>query len=482
MDSLDWLLHGGGRYITGTFAITLACIASGHAIIRKRDSRSALGWVIIIWFVPVLGAFLYLLFGVNRIDRMASALRPQDKRRHVEVAKPFDSKETSIPCEKPFLPLAKLVNRLVTRPLLSGNHIEPLIDGGQAYPAMLEAIEKADKSIVLSTYIFERTGIGSHFVTALGKAVARGVQVRILIDDTGARLLRSSAAKALRKAQVPVAVFNPTLVLARLHLANLRNHSKILVTDGQLGFTGGLNVDSQYWNADEQVQCNRDLHFLLKGPVVEQLMKVFATDWQFTTGEELTGPMWFPSLESCGATAARGIEDGPDENLDRMRRVIHGALAVARKSVRILTPYFLPDASLISALNVTAMRGVEVDIILPEKTDQFYVKWAMTAQLWQVAGEGCRVWMTDGTFDHSKLMVVDGVWSLFGSANWDTRSLRLNFEFGVECYSESLGRQLERIVESKRAQARRITIEELDARSLPIRLRDGFARLFSPFL
>lgn len=481
MERIDWLWYEG-RYLAATVTILVGLLASGHAILRKRDPRSALLWVVVISLMPLIGVVLYFLLGVNRIERKATVLRSQDVRsQSVKFGFSCGSASDS-PYEVAFQPLANLVNQLVPRTLQTGNHVEPLIDGEQAYPAMLEAIDGAQESIVLSTYIFERDGIGARFVAALGCAVARGVQVRVLIDDAGARLLRSSAAKALRKAQVPVGIFNPTLVPARLHAANLRNHSKILVTDGRLGFTGGLNIDTSYWGQDEDVNYNRDLHFRLQGPVVEHLSRVFAADWQFATGEALAGEIWFPALEPCGSMPARGIEDGPDENFERMRQVIHGALAVARTSVRILTPYFLPDASLISALNVTAMRGVEVDIILPEKTDQFYVKWAMAAQLWQVLNHGCRVWMTTGPFDHSKLMIVDGAWSLFGSANWDLRSLRLNFEFDVECYSEELGQQLEAIVESKRSDARRVTIEELDNRSLPVRLRDGSARLFAPFL
>ncbi|MEP6673101.1 MAG: phospholipase D-like domain-containing protein, partial [Chthoniobacter sp.] len=210
--------------------------------------------------------------------------------------------------------------------------------------------------------------------------------------------------------------------------------------------------------------------------------KAFAADWRFATDEVLTGEKWFPVLTSRGPIAARGIECGPDENFERLRWTIHGALATARTSVRILTPYFLPDSALLSALGVAAMRGVEVDIILSERSDLPPVKWAMHAQLWQVLQRGCRVWFTPGPFDHSKLLLVDGAWSLFGSANWDARSLRLNFEFNVECYSAELGERLEALVQSKRATARRVTLQEMNARPLPVKLRDGFARLFAPYL
>jgi len=480
---IDWLLYGW-RYLAAALTLSLALVASGHAMVWKRDSRSAVAWIVVIWLVPVVGTVLYLLLGVNRIERRATTLRREPGRAQASRSEtpcaPEVVGEWAVP--EALWPLAALVGQLLPRRLLPGNRIDPLVDGAQAYPRMLEAIDGARVSLALATYIFDRAGIGQQFVAALGRAVARGVEVRVLLDDADARFSWGSATRALRRARVPVGIFNRTLVPARFHTAHLRNHSKILVADGRVGFTGGINIATDYWHADGGVECSRDLHFRLQGPVVAHLAEVFAADWQFATGEALAGDKWFPVLESCGPMIARGIESGPDENFERLRWTIHGALAVARKSVRILTPYFLPDGALLSALNVAAMRGVEVDILLPARNDLPHVQWATNAQLWQVLERGCRVWLMPGPFDHSKLLLVDGVWSLFGSANWDARSLRLNFEFDVECYCAELGGRLEALVQAKRATARRVTPEEMDARRLPVKLRDGFMRLFAPYL
>src|SRR5262249_52682048 len=159
-----------------------------------------------------------------------------------------------------------------------------------------------------------------------------------------------------------------------------------------------------------------------------------ADDWAFTTGEVLRGERWFPRLEPAGEALARGIADGPDEDFERLRLTLLGAITCARSSVAIVTPYFLPDAALITTLNVAAMRGVEVDILVPAEGNLRVVQWAATAQLWQVLQRGCRVWLTPPPFDHTKLTVVDGTWVLLGSSNWDPRSLRLNFEFAPGCY------------------------------------------------
>jgi cardiolipin synthase len=209
---------------------------------------------------------------------------------------------------------------------------------------------------------------------------------------------------------------------------------------------------------------------------------VFAEDWAFCTGEVLKGEPWFSAVESEGPVLARGISNGPDDDFEKLRLTILGAIACARSSILVVTPYFLPDASLITALNVAAMRGVEVDIVLPAENNLTLVKWASTALLWQVLERGCRVWLSPPPFDHTKLMLVDGLWTLLGSANWDPRSLRLNFEFNAECYDRELATSLTDRVRSKMQQSRPLTLAHVDGRPLPIQLRDGVARLFSPYL
>jgi cardiolipin synthase len=196
----------------------------------------------------------------------------------------------------------------------------------------------------------------------------------------------------------------------------------------------------------------------------------------------LRGPKWFPPLAEHGAVLARAIEAGPDEAFERVRWAILGGLNAAQRSIKILTPYFIPDQSLISALNAAALRGVEVDIVVPASSDLPHVHWAMYGQLWQVLDHGCRVWSRPGPFDHSKLLVVDGAWTLLGSANWDARSLRLNFELNVECYSVELGAHLGGLIQARIGGSREITLASVDARPLPVKLRDGIARLFAPYL
>jgi len=347
---------------------------------------------------------------------------------------------------------------------------------------MLAAIESAKTSVSLATYIFDNDPAGRRFAEALGRAVARDVQVRVLIDDAGARYSWPSIVGELKRAHIPVARFLPTLAPWRLTTMNLHNHRKLLVVDGGIGFTGGMNIRQGNLLAEKPKKPVRDLHFKVEGPVVAQLQETFANDWAFCTKEILNDDAWFPELKDAGNVIARTIPDGPDGHLEKVRWTLQGALSCARSTVKILTPYFLPDHALVTALNLAALRGVQVDILLPALNNLPYVHWASRAMWWQVLERGCRIWLTPPPFDHSKLMIVDNHWVFFGSANWDPRSLRLNFELNVECYGRAFADEMEALLEKKLLGATQVTLESVDRRPLPVRLRDNVARLFTPYL
>jgi cardiolipin synthase len=317
------------------------------------------------------------------------------------------------------------------------------------------------------TYIFDRDEVGMAFAHALGEATRRGVEVRVLIDATGTRYSWPTILPTLRREGVKNALFLRRFALWHLMSINMRTHRKIMVVDGREGFTGGINIRVRNCLKRQPRSPAQDIHFRVQGPVVTQLQEVFTDDWLFTTGEALRGDSWFPRTETAGQVLARGVADGPDENFEKLLWTLLGALSISRHSVRILTPYFLPDPVVISALNLAAMRGVQVDIILPSPISPAFVLWASRAMWSQVLQHGCRMWLTPPPFDHSKLMLVDGCWVLLGSANWDSRSLRLNFEFNVECYDVALAQRLDQLVETKRNGARPVTLEEVNGRPLP---------------
>ncbi|HEX9783976.1 MAG TPA: phospholipase D-like domain-containing protein [Opitutaceae bacterium] len=481
----EWMAGAWGMVVA---AVTIfgAVAASVHAILYKRDTRATVLWVCFIWLAPVAGPICYLLLGINRIKRRASLLRRTGPRFLIDRTQDGGHPPPDLlgigSSRQYFARLVRMVDRVVELPLTAGNRVAPLFNGDEAFPEMLKAIDAAESSVSMCTYIFDRDRAGLEFVSALARAVRRGVEVRVLIDDTGVRYSFPTVMGALRRAGVPVARFLPTLAPFRTFALNMRSHRKLLVIDGATGFTGGMNIRAGNYTDEDGNLRIRDTHFRVDGPVVGHMRGVFADDWLFTTGERLEGEIWHPTLKPLGGVYARGIADGPDEDLDRLRWAILGGLAFANERVCVFTPYFLPDPGLISALNTAALRGVSVEIVMPEKNNLPFVKWASEAHLWQVLERNCRVFLARGSFDHSKVMVVDGTWSLIGSANWDPRSMRLNFEFNLECYSCALAGRLIRWFEERLAESREVTLEEVNARNLPVRLRDGIARLATPFL
>ena len=475
-----WLLIVPLGHIVGAIGVTI------DAVLRKRQVPAVIGWVGLAWLAPIVGSLLYVAFGINRIQRAALALQREPmlgdtgEFRATSAGREFLS---TLAERHPALPgLARLGFQTTGNPLLPGNAITPLRDGDEAYPAMLAAIGEARETVTLLSYIFDHDAAGLAFLEALAAAQARGVQVRVLIDDVGARYSRPSLVDALRARGIRVATFLPTRLPRLFRYANLRNHRKLLVVDGRVGFTGGMNIREGHWLARQPASPVRCLHFRLEGPIVYELQRTFAVDWHFATREALDRETWFPRLDRAGEVVARGVPDGPDGDLENILELVLGALASAREHVRIISPYFLLDDVLVRALQVTAMRGVTVDIVVPERSNIPVIDWAMTPQFVPLLDAGCRVHQSPPPFDHTKAFTVDGQWCLIGSTNWDARSLLLNFEFNVECYDATLTGELEALIDARIAAARALSAAALRSRPLWVRWRDGVARLGSPYL
>ena len=461
-------------------AVAVAAVACVHVILRVRDARAAVGWLGIVIVLPIVGALVYWVFGINRVQRRALALWRRRERPYPvgdeERDRPSLSEATHL------VDLARLMDNVTVRPLVPGNAIVPLINGDEAYAAMLAAIDAAETSVTFTTYIFDRDRAGLRFVAAFARAVERGVKVRVLIDAVGARYSFPTVLRDLHKQRVPVARFNPTLLPWRWAYANLRNHRKILVTDGVLGFTGGLNIREGHVIAERPAHPTLDLHFEVRGPVVAHMQRCFAEDWHFATGERLDDTFFCEPPAGAGEVWARGITDGPDVDIGKLKWAVLGGLACARERVRIVTPYFLPEPDILAGLMTAVLRGVTVEVVLPSKNNQLLVKWAADALLPELVRAGCHVHETRGPFDHSKVMVVDDAWVLLGSANFDPRSLRLNFEFNIECHGRAFARGVSDIIDVKLTGSRRIGLDELAAVGVVRRLRNGLARLFIPYL
>jgi cardiolipin synthase len=473
-------------YLAG---LAINALTSLHVVLYKRDARAAAGWIGLIWLAPLgVGPVLYFLLGINRIRRKARRLMDSGALGRAPGGVPGGAPERPALPPRPVEPLAALRevgDRVNPWPLLPGNIVTPLVNGDAAFPAMLEAIRGARRSVTLTTFLFGNDPLGREFVDALAQAHARQVAVRVLVDWVGLHYSFPSVRGRLRAAGVPMATFLPSRQPWQGGLLNLRSHRKLLVVDGAVAFTGGMNLRQGHWLGRNPPRPIADLHFRVEGPVVGSLQEVFAGDWEYAAGERLEGDPWFPAASGGapgGEVLARAVPDGPDSESERIRWLIQGALAAARRSVLVMTPYFVPDTGLVTVLNTAALRGVATEIILPERSNLAWVQWASRAMLWQVLEKGCRIWFSPPPFEHTKLLIVDSRWVLCGSSNWDHRSLRLNFELDLECFDDRLAAGLEGYFRGRQAGSREVTLHEMDSRPLPARVRDGVARLLSPYL
>ncbi len=453
--------------------IAIASAVTVHVLLYKRNIGTSISWMGIAWLSPFIGGLLYYALGVNRVKRRAMRLRRE--RSHMFLV---EEVAPDAPEAGPLTPLEYAIGRLTGLSAETGNKISLLRSGDNAYPAMLAAIDAAEKSVGLASYIFRDDEAGRPFIEALIRAHRRGVVVRVLIDGVGGGYFWSGAYERLREAGVPVDRFLHSYVLWKTPFLNLRNHRKLLVVDGRIAFTGGINIGHENLLASNPAHPVRDTHFRLEGPVVEQLTEVFADDWVYETGEKLLDKAWFPELHPCGDTVARVITSGPDEDLEQIEFAVLHAISCARRSICVVTPYFLPPEVVITALGLAAMRGIAVDIFVPEESNHRVLDWARRVPLRNVLEAGCRVWLMPPPFDHSKLMTIDDAWSLIGSANWDTRSFRLNFELNVEVQDEAFAQMLMEVVPKGRA----LTQAEIEGDPFPLRLRNSAARLLQPYL
>ena len=472
-------------HILLVLSIVMGTAAAIHAAMTKRDVRSATGWVAVILLSPIIGALLYGVAGINRIRR-ASVLQRRGARaeRQREMLALYDV--TDLDCENLFgsrmRAMKTLGDRVAQCALTSGNGITILSSGKEAYDAICAAIDAASRSVILETYIFDRDEAGMRVADCLIAAHRRGVIVRVLIDAVGARYSVPSILGYLKDGGVVADAFNGNVIMGlRLPYANLRTHRKIIVVDGAQAFVGGMNIRAAFIGDHP----SGDTHFRVTGPVVADLFSVAADDWHFQTGEFLAHRAWDISVDDAvlgQPVFVRAVVSGPDRNLETNHKLLMGAFSVAKKSIRIMSPYFLPDNELLSALARAARRGVAVDIVVPSQNNLALVSHAMTAQFEIILKDRCRLWRAPGRFNHSKLVSIDGKWAYVGSSNLDSRSLRLNFEIDLEIFDANFAATIDaRIAEGLKGAAE-VTMEELKARPFVVRLFDRVLWLGSPYL
>ena len=467
--------------------VTFAGLAAAvHALLNKREPRAALGWLALCVLVPIIGPLLYIVFGINRVHAVARRLHLYGER--IPGKGGFPPAPSNTP--EWLYPLVRLSGSLQHWPMTTGNSVVELHNGEQAYPAMIATIEGAHKRLYLSSYIFDTNATGKRFADALAAAVERGVDVKVLVDGIGELYSWPRIGRLLRKRKIAVRRFAPPSLVPPSLRINLRNHRKILVADGITAFAGGMNIgDRHLQSTDSASRRSRDhrvvdIHFRFDGAVAAQLEQVFLEDWA-KTGGDVTEPTTDSEAAfgpTPGEALCRVLTDGPGEDMDKLIAVLTGAVSAARDRVLVMTPYFLPPRELIGAMVAASLRGVDVTVILPEKNNLPAVHWASQRMLWELLRWGVRVYYQPGDFAHSKILIIDEDYAQIGSANIDPRSLRLNFELAVEIIDRDFVSRLVTHCLSVKSRSREITNTDLERLSLPVRLRNSLAWLFSPYL
>ena len=475
-------------HILTVVSILVAVPAAIHAAMTKNEVRAAIGWVGVIFLSPIVGALIYAIGGINRIRHKSLAVEraAHGHHRSSPLGEAVADGLIANRFGRRFAALGRLGDSVTHHRMTTGNMVEMLDSGDRVYAAMVEAIAQAKRSVILQSYIFDRDPAGLRVADALIAAAGRGVAVRVLIDAIGVRYSRPSILGHLHEGGVTTALFNGKIIEGlRLPYANLRTHRKIVVVDGAVAFMGGMNIRKDFTLEFAGPDHSHDTHFRVEGPVVADIFAIAAEDWNFATDEALDDDTWAVEpvrTMAGGPLLARAVPSGPDSSLETSHKLLMGAFSVARHSIRIMSPYFLPDRELISALTTAARRGVEIDIVVPGTNNLMLVDRAMTAQFDQVLGPNCRIWRSRGSFDHSKLLTIDDAWSFVGSSNLDPRSLRLNFEIDLEIVDADFAAEIAARIDAVKEQADEVTRAGLKARPLPVRLIDRALWLGSPYL
>ncbi|MDP3295954.1 MAG: phospholipase D-like domain-containing protein [Nevskia sp.] len=467
----DWLLP--------IASLGLTTWTAAHALLHKTSAAAAWGWIGACLLLPFAGPALYFVFGINRVLTRARRQQPPPRIGLTGAEEAARNRPDAVPTS--LSEVARSGDVITGLPLLGGNRLELLHNGEAAYPRMLAAIDAARQSIALTSYIFDRDEAGQPFIEALARASARGVDVRCLLDGVGELAWRRAGSELLARG-VPVVRYNPLRLWPPFLHANLRNHRKLLLVDGAVAFTGGMNISATHYVAGrDKRHAAADLHVELRGPVLAQLQQVFVDDWAYAAGETWCPPP-VAQASADGEVLCRVITDGPNEDFGHLSLVLLAAIAAAQTHIQIVTPYFVPPDELLSALMSAAVRGVVVDLILSRDRNHRITWYAMHKLIPPLLERGVRVHLQPPPFCHTKLFVVDRRYAQFGSANLDMRSLRLNFEMVVECYDRRFVEQLARHCDGLSERATTLQLDQVRRRPTLLRLRDAVCWLFSPYL
>lgn len=472
---MNWLAAG---WVLLDLAIVVVLLPV--VILQRRESGATLAWILIIVLIPFLGLLAFWVFGTTRLHLRRRKRRRIEARLAPALHKLHEQALTGQPVKDLPPSLLLLAEKLDGEGPQPGHEVTLFRKGSQAFDALEAAIHGARHHVHLVYYIWKPDRTGERLRDALVRACLRGIEVRLLLDDVGSRSARRAFFQELLEAGGRVERFLPVDPLSRQLALNNRNHRKIVVVDGETGFTGGMNVGDDYAGLGEPWL---DLHARICGPVVHSLQEIFCQDWYHANGEDLVNPAYFPTQTVRGNAWAQLLASGPaDERWRAIHTLLFAAINLAQQRVWIETPYFVPDSPIVMALEIAALRGVDVRLLLPGRSDHPLVLHAGRSFLDQLLAAGVRVFEVQDAMSHAKTVTIDGVFSTLGSANMDQRSFRLNFEANLFFYGAEIAVELERDFLALCAEASEVTA--VSRRDIPRRQRlaEGIGRVLAPLL
>lgn len=486
-EQAKWLIVAELIYV---LLIIVVCI---RIIFDTRSVSKTLAYLLFVIFVPVIGMVFYFSFGINyRKRKIYSKKLEIDEKLREGLESTIEAYNKSIlelnnPSIQENLRLIKLIsNRKAGNTSVLPNYsVEVLQNGENLYPIMLEELRKAQKHIHIEYYIYENDTIGNQIKDILIEKAGQGVEVRFIYDDFGSKGIRKNIVRKLQKAGVQAHPFNKIRLIFLANRLNYRNHRKIVVIDGETSFIGGINVSDKYINPSESGLYWRDTHLMIKGYSSLALQRVFLSDWNFCSGENiLINAKYFPfgQLSDHKAVYTQIVSSGPDSDLPNILYSVNQAINSAQKEILLATPYFIPEITLQESLIVAALSGVDVKLLVPMQADSKIVNMASQAYFSELLSAGVKIYLYQKGFVHSKTFVIDKKIASVGTANLDLRSFDLNFEVSVLIYDREIAQKMTDSFYEDLKHAEQISFEKWKNRSKFKKFAGRFVRLISPFM
>lgn len=480
-----------GKYILWMYSVSstiLVIIVSFLIFLEKRNPYKTIAWLAVINIFPILGFIVYLIFGQNFRKRKLIRTKYIDEMAHLHSIVDYQIEclngNTDFNCV-PLNSKKQLISLLLhnaNAPFTRNNQAQVLSDGSEAFEHIFAELEKATDHIHIEYYILRDDNTGQVLKDILIRKAKAGVRVRVIYDAVGCWDLSKSFIKELEDNNVQIKPFLPVIFPLINNKINYRNHRKIVVIDGQVGFMGGLNIGDEYLGYHPKLGKWRDTHLFLEGTAVHFLQVIFLLDWEFVSGKTLTVKDHFPESENSNGKLIQIAASGPDTNWETIHQSYFALINSAQKSIKITTPYLIPDEGILLALKTSALSGVDIKIILPGIPDKKIVYWASQSYFDELMEAGIQIFLYRPGFIHAKILSVDGEVASLGSANLDMRSFQLNFEVNAMLYDNELVAKIDSDFEADLTRCIRVDKTEFEQRPLPAKIRQSAARLLSPIL